>query len=177
MIIAFSGKSRAGKTSAANYLVANYGFKKVSFAEELKEIAKSFYPFTQSELYGEFKDEKYKELDWTPREFLIRLGHFVRFHDTNYFVKAITGLPGSSNWVVDDLRFKNEAETLREKNATLIRIERYKKYLNNIVDASETELDDYKYFDYRINEVENRDLKSLHTKLDHLMDAIGIEKR
>lgn len=177
MILAFSGKSKAGKTTAANYLQVNYGFRKLSFADRLKELAKEFYPFNTIESHGELKDKPYKKYDWTPRDFLIRLGHFVRFHDPEYFINYISNLPTSTNWVIDDLRFKNEAKNLKEMGATLIRLERYKKYLNNIVDSSETELDDYDKFDFKVHEVQNTDIKTLHKQLDIIMSELGYAKR
>jgi len=178
VVIAFSGKSKAGKTTAANYLQVNFGFIKVSFADKLKELSQQFYPFTTVEVYGELKDKQYKNFDWTPRDFLIRLGHFARYHDKDFFVKSLMDkIDRRSNYVIDDLRFNNEANALKEINATLIRIERYKKYLNNIIDSSETELDDFKDFHYRINEAENLNIKSLHTKIDLIMDELGYSKR
>jgi hypothetical protein len=44
MITAFSGFKQSGKDSSVNFLVEKYGFKRVSFADPLKDaVAKSFY--------------------------------------------------------------------------------------------------------------------------------------
>lgn len=37
--IAFTGKAGCGKTVRANYLCANYGFVRISFASKLKDFA------------------------------------------------------------------------------------------------------------------------------------------
>jgi len=41
--IAFAGKTRAGKTTSANYLLRAYGFTKISFTGKLIECARDFF--------------------------------------------------------------------------------------------------------------------------------------
>jgi hypothetical protein len=171
-IIAFSGKSSAGKSTAAGYLSRTYGFHVSSFAARLKDLAATFYPFTYPDLYGSQRNKPYKEYTWTPREFLVTLGHFCRFFDKDYFVKNLNE-DGYTKIAIDDLRFKNEAEALKTRGATLIRIERYEKYLTTSADQSETDLDDYKGFDYTINTVENRSLQAFYDRLEEIMEKVN----
>lgn len=180
MIIAFSGKRGVGKTVSANILAKDYGFKVVSFAEELKKKAKTFFPFSDRSLYGDLKEVPYGGYSWTPREFLIKLGSFMRYWDEFYWIKtALKADPVDYDIVIDDMRYKNEAKFLKTQGAKMVRIERYKShnpYKGDIDDPSETDLDDYQEFDYRINEVENLSMISLHTRLDHIMEDLN-EKR
>lgn len=179
MIIAFSGRRGTGKSVAAQYLVMNYGFKVISFAAKLKEIANILFPFEPKDLYGINKEKPFLEYDWSPRDFMIKFGNFLRFWDENYWVNiALKGIKG--NIVIDDLRFKNEAKILKEKEAKLIRLERYAKYnpyKGDIDDPSEKDLDSYKDWDFTINSVENIDIKALHLKLDLIMSELEIEKK
>jgi hypothetical protein len=179
MIIAFSGKRGVGKTVAAQYLSTNYGFKVVSFAGRLKELANLLFPFTPKDLYGANKEKPFEPYSWTPREFLINFGNFMRYYDPNYWIMIATkGISG--NIAIDDLRYKNEARYLKDDGAKLIRISRFAKdnpYKGEINDPSETDLDDYKDFDYKINEVENISIYGLHTRLNHIMEELDVRRR
>jgi len=43
-IIAISGLAGSGKDTAADFLVKNHGFCKISFADEMKRIVMRLYP-------------------------------------------------------------------------------------------------------------------------------------
>lgn len=184
MIIGFSGKRGAGKTISAEYLVSFYGFKKLAFAEELKKKCTLMFPFGHMELHGNMKEQPFKSYQWTPREFMIKYGQFMRYWDQEYWVKQVIDQMNdpAQNYVVDDLRYTNEAKMLKAKLARLIRLERYKKY--NIYksdkydkDESETQLDDYEHFDAKIEAFDNTNIFELHKKLDFIMKGFGVEKR
>lgn len=110
--VAFMGKAGSGKTTAAEALV-RVGYERLSFAAPLKEIAVM--------LWGEAAAKD--------REKLQRLGQFVRELDPDTWVNLmgvqivnvqdLTGKPV----VVDDLRFPNEHQMLKELGFTIIRIE------------------------------------------------------
>jgi Deoxynucleotide monophosphate kinase len=51
-IIGIAGVAGAGKDTAANALVENYGFVKVSLADPLKRICKEVFGFTDEQLWG-----------------------------------------------------------------------------------------------------------------------------
>ena len=45
IIVGFIGASGSGKDTASDYLVNNYGFKKMSFADPLKKMVNTLLPF------------------------------------------------------------------------------------------------------------------------------------
>ncbi len=175
MIIGISGKRGVGKTTSTNYLVKKYGFTKVGFADDLKLMAKMFYPFTDYD-FGSGKEHKYKGHEWTPREFLLHLGELMRYHDKDYWLKRLMAkcVDETKNYCIDDLRFKNEAQAIVIGGGKLIRIERYEKknpYGKDLDIPSEKDLDDYA-FDYTVPKVRNCSMTELEKQLDGFMGEI-----
>ena len=170
MIVGISGKRGVGKTTSANYLVKKYGYIRVGFADDLKTLARTFFPFTERD-FGINKEVKYKTYDWTPREFLLHLGELMRFHDPAYWLNRALAkcVDTTKNYCIDDLRFVNEAEAIKFTGGKLVRVERYEKlnpFGKDLDIVSETALDDYK-FDYTIHRVRNTSM----TELEHQLDA------
>lgn len=176
MIVGISGKRGTGKTTAAQWMVKNHKFKQVSFAKDLKDIAKSLFPFTENDLTIPAKKEGlYKGHDWTPRDFLIHLGEFMRFHEPNYWLdRAMTNCKDQvkNNYVFDDVRYKNEAEAIKKLGGVILRIERYPKfnpYGKDLDTPSETEMDDF-VFDFTVERMWNIELESLYRQVDAFVD-------
>lgn len=171
MIIGISGKRGVGKTTAALYGVKKHGFVRVSFAEELKTLAKLLFPFKENDLIVPAKKEgKFMEYDWSPREFLINLGEFCRYHDPEYWLKRGLGkcADASKTYVFDDVRYKNEADAIKAQGGKIIRVNRYEKanpYGKDLDIRSETELDDYK-FDYVVEKAWNTSKEELYRQFD-----------
>jgi len=182
-LIGISGKRGVGKTTAARYLERFYGFKKLSFADEIRSIAKSLFKFSDTDFTDIRKKESdFLDYDWTPREFLINLGEFLRYHDRDYFLKhTLNKIPAKSKglYVIDDVRYENEAEMIKKGGGSILRITRYQKenpYGKNLDIPSETALDNYKY-DYIIHEFNNQSLTKLTGQLDNYMDDLEISRR
>lgn len=140
-LIGLAGKAQVGKDTTADYLVKNYGFKKMAFADYLKQVA---------ELGGwnGLKDEK-------GRRYLQTLGDVMRTYKPNIFIDEIKAkiklyeemmYRTSKGIVISDVRLVTEIEALKEIGAQIWLIER------NIVGAQahHTEmLDENSYkFDY-----------------------------
>jgi len=67
MIIALSGLSGTGKDTAADILVRNHGFVKVSLADPIKRICRDVFGFTDDQLWGPSEkrnspDSRYRRL-------------------------------------------------------------------------------------------------------------------
>lgn len=177
MIIGISGKRGVGKTLAQTYLCKEYNMKPVSFANELRDYAKLAFPFTDADLSNIAKKEKpWKGHDWSPREFLIHLGEFMRFHESDYWVNkgiAVCKDHVKNNYIFDDVRYKNEADAIRKLGGVILRIERYEKhnpYGKNLDTPSETDLDDFK-FDYVVERMWNIEQDDLFRQLNAFIAA------
>lgn len=69
-IIGITGNMGVGKDTMADYVVAKYGFVKISMADPMKRIAKEIYEFSDEQLWGpsEFRnqeDKRYPRSDGT----------------------------------------------------------------------------------------------------------------
>jgi len=171
MRIAFCGKMASGKTTSANYLI-QYGLISTGFSRKLKEVAKDLFP-------EHFKNNK------KPRELLQRLGIALREIDSNVWVNSLLrslNNPIYENCTVDDCRFLNEADALRNAGFIIVKIEsernirakRFKDLYNEDIskfenDMTEMEIDKIKY-DYLIEN--NSDIKYLESRLDFIVGDI-----
>jgi len=107
--IALGGKMGSGKSSDADFLAKSFQFKQYGFSTKLKEIASDLFDM-------EVKD----------RVLLQMLGTRVREIETdawaNYVMKQINA-EAPLRIVIDDLRYINESEILRENGFTLIKLD------------------------------------------------------
>lgn len=109
--VAFIGQFSSGKTTAATYLVDTYGYTRVSFAAEVRNVALNMLnaaglrdePFTVDEI-NEHKPVFRPLLQWLGtdlvRNYLTAPDYWVDF--------LMTTTQEGGPYVVDDLRFPNE---------------------------------------------------------------------
>ena len=112
--IAFAGKTRAGKTTSANYLLRAYRFTKISFAGKLIEFAHEFFPDRFE------KGEKPLELIQDLREKLLEIDPDVWI---KYVSRKIGTLPKDADIVIDDLHFPNEYEAVKSLGFLVVRLD------------------------------------------------------
>lgn len=172
-----SGKAQSGKDTISDYLVKNYNFEKIAFATALKNCLRQF-----SDWDGQ-KDE-------AGRKLLQSVGQAFREYDKDNWVKLLlieieakiyhlyikNYATKTISFVISDVRFINEIVRFKEliqkripkANFITIRVER--PSLNNDTwrkDISETELDNYKEFDYTVNN--DSDIETLYRKIDKII--------
>lgn len=200
-VIAISGWRNSGKDTCADFLVGEFGFTKLSFAKPLKDlVAQTYniprevldstagkesplpqYPVIPSDPFTAAVQERlHAELIsgyWTPRALCILEGSMKRAVHSNHWVRRVAeiiiGLPEQS-FVISDLRYKSEADTLKLliPDIKLLRLDRFDSI--DTTEASERDLDAYK-FDYRITN--RKSVEELYNQLCNIpelsLDDIG----
>lgn len=135
-VLGMSGWARAGKDTAADHLVANYGFTKMSFAEPMKDALAALNPkvdisgyymplATGLKLVGGWEGIKAHSTEVRP--LLQRFGTEVgrNMFGENFWVDAaISRIPDGGKVVFADVRFPNEADAIKELNGQVWRVRR-----------------------------------------------------
>lgn len=124
MIIAFTGKAQAGKTTAADFFVSR-GWSKVSFATPLKRMMAVLTSETDKdarppELCGKSVREGYQSLgtDWGRN----MVGEDIWLRAAKRNMENVIKAGGRA--VCDDVRFDNEAELIHRLGGLVIEVGR-----------------------------------------------------
>lgn len=141
MIIGICGLISSGKGTVADILVNEYGYKKLSFADKLKDAVAVIFGWDRQMLEGDTDESRawreQKDVFWsaetgrtiTPRLVLQEFGtECMRngFHDdiwVSLAKKHIIDNPGA-NFVIPDVRFPNEANMIKSIHGEVWRIRR-----------------------------------------------------
>lgn len=130
MLIGMAGAAGTGKDTAADYLVDQYGFDRVTFAAPIKRAVGRILDLDLWELEQD-KDKTVPWLDLTPRQLMQVVGTecgralcpdiWVRFamREVDRLVAA-----GQDRIVFTDVRFANEAGAIIDAGGYVVRIER-----------------------------------------------------
>jgi len=133
MKLVFTGLAGSGKDFLADYLIKNYQYKRIAFADTLKTTVADIFPFIK-----EFYSPEEKELPLnieisgkiitkTPRDVWLETSSFLRQYDELYFHNKTLenikkSLDNKDNIIITDLRMMQEFEDLRELGFTIIHI-------------------------------------------------------
>lgn len=163
-LIGFCHRARVGKDTAGSYLISNYGFKRIAFADFIKKEL--------DQLLSVF-GQKYQEENKTSlRPMLIAWGQFRREQDPNHWlgsVEKIINKELQTKFVITDVRYPNEANFIKSQGGVVIRLKR-----NTGIDIpSEAVMDEFKT-DFTIDN--NQALEDLYKNIDTLMNKIKVEK-
>jgi hypothetical protein len=149
----------------------------VKMASSLKRIA-SILSGVPMHLYEDQEFKKTKmDPEWgdiTHREFLQKIGTDCLRDNLHYNVwcnALFANMTGDSHWIITDIRYENEAESVKIRNGILVRIEGSHAGVSSD-HASETGLDDYERFNYVIDNTGT--LVSLVAKVREILEKEGI---
>lgn len=174
MIIAFTGLAGSGKTTVADYVVSEHGFKKHNFKDGLVAEMLDNLPDVLNELkdtYACTLDELFKEKPPTMRALMQNYGTEVRRgDDKDYWVKRWCEGLFDSHYVVDDVRFVNEARAVRDRGGIIVRVSRPDRNSNGYKHTSETEQSEIEP-DFTI--ISNTgDLEGLYKQIEHVIHTL-----
>jgi hypothetical protein len=171
-IIGLIGKAKSGKDTAAQHLVNNWNFKRVAFADKLKEICMDLFGLTEQQVNTQEGKESLYINCKTVRAILQETGNNLRdvYCDVwvDYLCKKI--YTTDSSIVVSDVRYVNELTSLVGLDAKIIRIVRvgHTGLLGREAQhISEVALDKVNNYTDSVIEVPEGELQKLYDKLDY----------
>jgi len=161
-IIAISGKLGSGKDTLANLIqqVSTEHWEITAFAKRLKEIVALLAGVSyESTLSQEGKNLQIPEFGMTIGEMLQKIGTNAlrdNFHKEVWVQSVFSQINKStSNWIITDCRFENEAKAVIKNGGYVIRIDRPINPIainsgRDLNHPSETGLDHFDKWSYRI---------------------------
>jgi hypothetical protein len=189
MIIGILGKKRNGKDTIADYLVKNYGFIKMAFADPIKEASRILFDFNDDQLYGDLKETIDPNWKVSPRTVLQYIGTEVfrkdivkimphigeNFWTTCVQTKYLNLLKKNPNIkiVVSDVRFQNEVDMILSLGGSVYKVER--PSINTIdTHESEKQVDTIKNYTALI--INGDTLDTLYRLVDSIVCLKSIQK-
>ena len=182
-IVSFSGKKQFGKSTASQFLVDNYGFVNLGFADELKNHMLILNPYVDVDGY-ELEDGAYRldflieKYGWdVAKEEFPEIRRLLQVYGT----EVVRNNFGENVWVdllfrkaekieklaISDTRFFNELRAIKERKGLLIKI-KCDRVQNSDVHASEQDLPDSE-FDHIIQN--NGAIEDLHQQLEQIFNG------
>jgi hypothetical protein len=138
--IGIIGRARVGKDTAGKWFVDNRGYERIGFADALRLAAWKIDPITRADFFGPQRrwsdniagDGSYERAkDEIPevRRFLQAFGAAIRDIDEDFWLRAALKKVTAANEagspvVITDVRYPNEAESLRRAGFHLVYIDR-----------------------------------------------------
>lgn len=177
MIIGLVGYAQSGKDSVAKVLVEQYGYKRIAFADKIRELLLETNPlirdgFRVESVVSAYGWDQAKVLFPEIRYLLQSLGVGARKSFGPQFwvqeaMKTMLNEPRTDlKYVITDVRFSNEADIVKANNGQLWRIKRPGVRAVN-AHISESELDGYKVDKILSNGGTLEELELLvHTRMD-----------
>ncbi len=125
-LIAFSGRKRNGKSTATKFVIDKYGFVNFYFAEPMKHFLSYYVGITDEYVYGNLKEEPLEILGGKScRDFYKMMGtEFIREKiNVDLWIHILSRFSKKHKYVViEDVRFPNEYNFIKENNGIVINI-------------------------------------------------------
>lgn len=137
VIIGLIGDARVGKDTLATHLIQDHGFKRLAFADPIKQVAKALFQMTDEQCNSGAKDVVDSRWNITPRQFFQQFGTDIMQRDIYKYLPMLSVPPrhfwsqrlvkeleadlasGISKFVITDIRFLHEYEDLVELKTRL----------------------------------------------------------
>jgi hypothetical protein len=153
-VIGITGRKYNGKDTLGNLFVSNFGYKKLAYANPLKEACRCIFNFNDDQLYGDKKEIEDEFWHVTPRKVFQYVGtDMFRTHikeviphvENNIWVEVVKKQilddwkhDPNSKFVVTDVRFPNEAKMIQDLGGIVVRVRR--DCVNTDIDTHPSEL-------------------------------------
>ena len=162
IIVALGYKAQAGKDTCAKYLVENYGFTRLAFADGVKTVGREAFN------WNEKKDDRGRKL-------LQGVGLVARDYDMDFWINKLENSPKfleSNKVVIPDTRFQNEVSWVRSRGGYLVKIDGRGGLEGEVgKHASEVDLDGFEDWDFVVDN--SSLLAALHLQLDSFMKRLS----
>lgn len=198
-IIGITGLKGSGKDTIADYLVQNYEFIKVAFADFIKNALKELFDWDDEDFSQDKKEIEDTYWGVTPRKMCQEVGtEFLRIHckdlispkfflpngenyqgtfhikRINKEIKKLLEVNKNVNIVFSDIRFQDEIDYIKKIGGKIIRLSRDNSNKNEFSDhISEKNILDLKNVDYEISNNEN--ILLLFKKIIFTVECIEVE--
>jgi hypothetical protein len=177
MIIGLGFRARVGKDTTADYLVKEYGFKKIAFADALKRGCMEIFGLDYEQCYGETKEIIDEFWQVTPRYILQKVGTecLRNIYDPDIWVKSVQKkVTNGDNWVVCDVRFPNEAVAILEWGGAVVRVDRPGVGATGGIEkhASEVAMESFDGWDHVLNN--DGTFEDLYRQVDSFIGGIYV---
>jgi hypothetical protein len=177
-LIGIAGRKRHGKDTIGDYLVKNYGYTKIGFADALKIGCQHIFGLTNEQLYGD--DKEIEDTFWktSPRTILQYVGTDLFRNqlstimpeiEDNIWIKVVekTILENpDKKYVITDVRFENELAFIKKYGGLTIKVQRDALLFNVDAHASEAFIDNL-HTNYTLGN--NGSLDELYEKLNNII--------
>lgn len=131
MIIGLSGYARSGKDTVAQYLVEEGGFKRLAFADIIKHFLLKVNPLIEE---GNRINEIVQMYGWEVAKSKIEVRRLLQetgvtarqmFGEDFWVEQAFAEADPTSDYVISDVRFPNEADYIKDLAGSVWRINRW----------------------------------------------------
>lgn len=173
MIVGLSGYARSGKDEVAKILVNEYQFKRIAFADAIRDCVYVLNPYIESDLrvaelvdgYGWEVAKSKEEVRRLLQVFGTEVGRRL-LGDNVWIDKVFKQLYDLKDYVIPDVRFANEMKAIRHADGEVWRVNREGVVAVNS-HVSENSLDEF-IFDHLIDN--NGTLDDLKNRVVTLME-------
>lgn len=129
LVLGLAGPAGCGKSTAAALLAARGGWRRLSFADPLRELLLALHPAWDLWHLGPGKDLTPADGGPSPRELMRSVGDWAKRYDQGFFVRiAHQALQRAQRQglavVIDDVRYEPEATLIRSLGGRIVHLSR-----------------------------------------------------